>query len=198
MPRIAVKGEVSMSKFNHNILCNVVLSLLVIVLLVLQFLPGFWTYNVYDEDGEFVEHQNPSIHGLVWWPREYEDMIADEEKGFDMEPEWVPYIDEHGRKLRMKDFPLNDVILMPAISIAFGALTVVFTILKIKKFWGSLFGFVVGLAGVIAYMTIPIFRMNPIWIWHLSASVGLAVVGGISLGVSLTQFFIQARKSGLI
>lgn len=186
-----------MKKLNHNIPCNILLAVLIIVLLVLQFLPSYWTYSYKMADSDDIIDLNPSLQGLIWWPVENQEFIWAED-GLNMPTYKETYFNEHGLKLNKKMHPINDVIGMPVASIAFGALAVVFCIFKLKRFWTAIFAALVGVFGVIGYMTVDIFRMNDMWIYHLAVCVAISVISLFSLGITFTNFIIKAKKEGLI
>ncbi len=187
-----LKERMLMNKLNHNIPCNILLAVLIVVLLVFQFLPGFWTYTT--EEGEIL---NPSIQGLVWWPNDNEELIYSED-GFDMEPYRVSFTDERGRNLKRLEYPHNEIVYMPVAVLAFGALAVIFCVLKLKSYWTAIFSLLVGIFGVLGYMGEEVYRMNSMWVVHLMLCVAILVVSAISLVVSITNTVIKLKRDGLL
>lgn len=76
------------------------------------------------------------------------------------------------------DFKINDIILMPALTLILAAAMVFFGALKNKP-WACLLAFIAGLLATVTYLTQPIFQAGIGWQTHLYISIAVLVVAAI-------------------
>ena len=166
-----------MLKKNYKSICNIVCSVLVLVLLVLQFLPGYWTAqkDKPEKDGSY-KTDVASLQGYMWVPSEY-TVLED-------------YFDD----LYGDDLVMNEAVMMPIITLVAGALLIVFSIFMSHKAWLALLPAIVGSFGVFGYLAFPIYQLNSLWIVHFILAVLILLVSVISLVTSIVLWIKAFRK----
>ena len=95
-----------------------------------------------------------------------------------------------------EDFKVNDIILMPALTLVLTVAMVFFGVLKFKP-WASLLALIAGLLTTITYLTEPIFQTGANWQIHLYLSIALLVVSLIPTvigGISLLRKALAKKK----
>lgn len=141
---------------------NIVLAVLMLALLVLQFLP-YWT----------VGDKQVSIQEYIWWPLDNKDLT----KEF--------------TALYGKSFDLSVVNGMPLIVFFFTVIGVVFTVLKNKESWISIFATVCGVGAIYGYLAKPAFQLNPIWPAHLALGIVITLVSIFPLYVFIRELIFK-------
>lgn len=166
-----------MLKNNYKVICNIVCAVLVLALLVLQFLPGYWTCQKTkpEEDGTY-KTEAPSLQLYMWAPSEFSTL----EKNFDK---------QFGDELIM-----NDVVMMPVIALVFGVLCILFSVIRSQKSWVAIFPAFVGGFGVYGYLCYPIFQMNNMWVIHLMLCVLIFAVAITAIIASVIGRILAFRK----
>jgi len=169
-----------MLKKNYKTICSIACAALVLILLVLQFLPGYWTHQKDKPNKEGVyETDSASLQEFMWVPSEH------------------TILGDYFEDLFSKDFMLNDPVMMPVITLVAGVLCIVFTIFNREASWTALFPALVGGAGIYGYLCHPIFQMNGMWIVHLVVSVlifGVAVASLVTSVILRIQAFRKELK----
>lgn len=95
-----------------------------------------------------------------------------------------------------EDFKINDIILMPALTVVLTVAMVFFGVLKSKP-WASVLALIAGLLTTITYLTEPIFQAGINWQYHLYISIALLVVSLIPTvigGISLLRKALAKKK----
>lgn len=166
-----------MLKKNYKIICNVVCAVLMVALLVLQFLPGYWSQksDTPDKNGNYIT-DTTSLQGYIWMPEKYE------------------VLDEYFKDLYGKKFELNQIILMPVVSLVFGTIGAVLALAKRRNKTTSKLGVLVGVIGVYGYLSHPIFQLNAMWIAHLVICILIALVGLTSVVISVMEKSAAKKK----
>ena len=177
MEKQKTKEEHNMNKINYKSICNFVCCALLLVLLVLQFLPGFWTCqkSTADVNGEYPT-ESASLQEYIWTPAEF------------------LYFENYFEKQFGKDFELNQVILMPVVTLVCGALGIICGLLAHSKAWPGIFAVLAGGVGAYGYLTQPMFQMGPNWQLHMGVCIALAVISLVMLVIDGIQKFIAFRK----
>lgn len=160
-----------MLKNHYKTICNVVCAVLLIALIALQFVPGFWA-TAPNKKGEV---DSASLQGYIWLPEEHKDL----EKSF---------------KKDIDEFELNDIVGMPVGVLAFGILAVVFTALKPKGLWAALFAFLAAVLGVIGYLTMPVYQLGNNWVIHLIVAAVALAVSAVCLVIALIGKIVELKK----
>lgn len=166
-----------MVKINYKSICNFICCALLLVLLVLQFLPGFWTCqkSTADVNGNYPT-ESASLQEYIWTPAEF------------------LYFENYFEKQFGKDFELNQVILMPVITLTCGVLGVLTGLLAHRKSWPGIFAALAGVVGAYGYLSHPIFQMGPNWQIHLGVCIAIAVVSVVMLVIDGVQKFLAFKK----
>lgn len=166
-----------MSKINYKSICNFICCALLLVLLVLQFLPGFWTCqkSTPDVDGNFPT-ESASLQEYIWTPSEF------------------LYFENYFEKQLGKNFELNQVILMPVVTLVCGVLGILTGLIRHSKAWPGVFSVLAGLVGIYGYLTQPMFQMGPNWQLHLGVCFGISAVSAVLLVVNAVQKFGALKK----
>lgn len=138
---------------NRTRVCNLLCSVLMIILVALQFMP-FFTYG---EAGETA-----SIQSYVWFPTEYSAL----------EKEITFVVPGHS---------IASLVPMPLIVILCCAVGLVMSLFMGERPFVSVFPAACGLAGVWGYLTKPEFQLGANWQWHLILSIIIAAAGVLSL-----------------
>lgn len=149
-----------MLKRNYTSVCNITCAVLMLVLLILQFLPGYWTAQktLPEPDGTF-KTESPSLQLYMWAPTEFTAVDKSLDKQFE------------------KSLVMNDAVMMPVVTLIAGVLTIFFTIFKLEKKWVAILPAIGGGFGVCGYLLYPVFQMNSMWIIHLIVSALIFVIG---------------------
>jgi hypothetical protein len=126
-------------------ICNIICAALMLALIICQFMP-FWSTAA---NGDI------SIQEYTWLPHHNKDLDKEFKANFG------------------KDYGINDVVLMPIVTLVVGALGIIFTVLWSKKCLITVCPVLVGVLATMNYLTNPAFQMNGIWPVHLALSIGL-------------------------
>lgn len=166
-----------MLKKNYKPICNIVCSVLVLVLLVLQFLPGYWTAQKAkpEKDGSY-KTDVASLQGYMWVPSEY-TVLED-------------YFDD----LYGDDLVMNDAVMMPVITLVGGVLLIAFSIFMSNKAWVALLPAIVGVIGVYGYLAFPIYQLNSLWVVHFILAVLILLVSLTSIVTSIVLWIKAFRQ----
>lgn len=133
---------------------NVICAILMLVLLVMQFMP-FWTYG--------DPATSVSIQGYIWFPGNHTGL------------------DQALKESVSADYSINDVLLMPILTLVLGAAGIVLCLLKSANPFVSLLPAACGLAGTWGYLTGTAFHVGSGWVFHLILCIVLLALGLISL-----------------
>lgn len=164
-------------KKNYKSVCNYICAALMLVLLVLQFLPGYWTAQKAkpEKDGTY-KTDTASLQGYMWIPSEH--TVLDD------------YFDDlYGDALVM-----NDAVMMPIITLVCGVLHLVFCVFKGNKSWLAVLPAMAGASGVIGYLRFPIYRLNGLWIVHFVLAALILLVSAASLVTSVVLWIKAFRQ----
>lgn len=137
----------------HTVL-NLTCALVMLVLLVLQFMP-FWTY------GEPA--QSVSIQEYIWFPGNH--------TGLDKVMQATLY----------SDYKIDDILLMPILTLVLGAAGIVLCIFKADNPFVSLLPTACGAVSALGYLTHSAFQTGSNWTLHLLVCIILFVLGLVSL-----------------
>lgn len=139
---------------NLTPILNVICAVLMLVLLVLQFMP-FWTYG---------DPATPvSIQGYIWFPGDHTGL------------------DKALKESVSTDYSINDVLLMPILTLVLGAVGIVLCLIQSDNPFVSLLPAACGLAGTWGYLTGAAFHVGSGWEFHLILCIALLALGLISL-----------------
>ena len=166
-------------KKNYKPVFNLICAALMLVLLVFQFLPGYWTAQKTrpEKDGTY-KTDVASLQGYMWMPSEY-TVLGD-------------YFDDlYGDELVM-----NDAVMMPIVTLVCGVLHLVLCAFMRHKSWLAILPTMTGAAGVIGYLCFPIYQLNSLWILHFVLATAILLVGATSL-VTSVALWIKAFKQEL-
>lgn len=164
-------------KKNYKPVCNIICAVLMLVLLVFQFLPGYWTAQKArpEKDGTY-KTDTASLQGYMWMPSEH--TVLDD------------YFDDlYGDALVM-----NDAVMMPIITLTCGVLHLVFCLFMRHKSWLAILPALAGAYGVMGYLGFPIYQLNGLWIVHLLLAVLILAVSVTSLVTSITLWIKAFRQ----
>ena len=179
-------------------LCNIVCAVLMIALLLMQLLP-FWTFPACTCTGKCEKLNTDTSCAMckVYYKAcvniPAEELSAgtnrlDYSKEWDLsiqEYTWMPTFDSSAGATDYfadifdtddYEYMVKDIVIMPILVLfgtVFGAY-ICFT--KSSKSLSSVFCLVVGLAGTIGYLTMPIFQMGALWQIHLALSAVILLV----------------------
>ena len=185
-------------------LCNIVCAVLMIALLVMQLLP-FWTFPACNCTGKCekldanADCPMCSVYYKACVNIPAEELSAgtnrlDYSKEWDLsiqEYTWMPTFDSSagateyfGSIFDTKEtettpeyeFMVKDIVLMPILVLFGTVFGAYFCFTKSGKSLCSIFCLVVGLAGTIGYLTMPIFQMGALWQIHLALSAVILLV----------------------
>ena len=138
-------------------ICNIVSLLLLVAILVCQFLP-FWT----------VGDKQVSIQEYTWITWEQDDLTDSFEDTFG------------------KDYMVKDLVLTPFAIVAGVILAAIFCLKNLKKSGAAFIPFIVGVIGIVGYLTVPILMMGQLWQLHLALCIAMTVISMIPLINCLT------------
>lgn len=136
-----------------NVICAV-LMLVLLVLLVLQFMP----FGTYGDPATPV-----SIQGYIWFPGDHTGL------------------DKALKESVSADYSINDVLLMPILTLVLGAVGIVLCLIQSDNPFVSLLPAACGLAGTWGYLTGAAFHVGSGWVFHLILCIALLALGLISL-----------------
>ncbi len=139
---------------NLTRICNIICAVLAFALIVCQFLP-FWTTTT---TGDSI-----SIQEYTWLPHHNKDL------------------DKDFKTIIGKDYGINDVVLMPIIALAVGAMCIVFSILWPKKCVTMFCPLLVGIMATYHYLLNPAYQLGAGWQIHLVLGVGILLASIIPL-----------------
>lgn len=139
---------------NRTPILNVICAVLMLVLLVLQFMP-FWTYS--------DPATSVSIQGYIWFPGDHTGL------------------DKALKESVSADYSINDVLLMPILTLVLGAVGIVLCLIQSDNPFVSLLPAACGLAGTWGYLTGAAFHVGSGWEFHLILCIALLALGLISL-----------------
>ena len=166
-----------MLKRKYASICNIACAVLMVVLLVLQFIPGYWTAEktLPEPDGTF-KTESPSLQVYMWAPTEFTavDKMLDKEFG--------------------KTLVMNDAVMMPIVTLTTGVLTVLFAIIKQDKKWVAILPAIGGGFGIFGYLLYPVYQMNSMWIVHLIVSALIFIVGFGAVVSSIVGRILAFKK----
>lgn len=137
------------STFSTSVL-NVVCAVLMLILLVLQFLP-FWSYG--------DPSVSVSIQEYIWFPGDHTGL------------------DKELTALVSADYSINDVLLMPILTLVLGAVGIVMCLFKSSNSRISLLPTACGLVGAFGYLTGAAFQVGSGWALHLVVCLLLVCAG---------------------
>lgn len=149
------------SSVNTSVL-SILCAALMLILLVLQFMP-FWQYG---DPATTV-----SIQGYIWFPGDHTGL------------------DKALQESVSADYSINDVLLMPILTLVLGAAGIVMCLIKSSNPFMSLLPVACGLVGVWGYLSSPAFHLGANWVLHLIICILILCVGLVS--------FFTGRKSKL-
>lgn len=94
---------------------------------------------------------------------------------------WLPTFDScvgvtEYFETQYEDYKINDIILMPALTLILAVACAVFGLFKSGKPWGYLLALVGGLLATVTYLTKPIFQAGANWQLHLGISIAITVI----------------------
>lgn len=164
-------------KKNYKSVCNYICAGLMLVLLVLQFLPGYWTAQKAkpEKDGTY-KTDSASLQGYMWVPSEHTVL----EDYFD---------DLYGDGLVM-----NDAVMMPVVTLACGVLQLVLCAFMSHKSTLTILPAIAGVFGVTGYLGYPIYRLNGLWVVHFVLAVLILIVSAASLVTSVALWIKAFRQ----
>ena len=136
-----------------NVICAV-LMLVLLVLLVLQFMP----FGTYGDPATPVSSQ-----GYIWFPGDHTGL------------------DKALKESVSADYSINDVLLMPILTLVLGAVGIVLCLIQSDNPFVSLLPAACGLAGTWGYLTGAAFHVGSGWVFHLILCIALLALGLISL-----------------
>lgn len=143
---------------NYVRACNIMSAVLLLGLAVYQFLP-FW----------ITEEASASIQGLIWFPEDNKE------------------ISTYLTKFVNRDFFLNDLVMMPMITIACAVLGLYFCLVKSESAGSAIIPGVCGVIGVISYLTRPEFQVGNLWEFHLAFCAEMIVVAIVTVLISIER-----------
>lgn len=129
---------------------NILCAILMLVLLVLQFLP-FWSYG--------DPTVSVSIQEYIWFPSDHTGL------------------DKELTSLVSADYSINDVLLMPILTLVLGAVGIVMCIFKSSNSYMSLIPTGCGLVGAFGYLTGAAFQVGSGWMLHCVVCLLLVCAG---------------------
>lgn len=127
-------------------ICYIICALLMVALAAYQFMP-FWT----------VGEDSTSLQGYTWFP--------DNHKA----------ISKFFRSEINPDYKVNDVILLPIVSLVVGALGAILCLIYPKKLWIIVFPILDSVMGIVSYLTNPYIQMGEGWQIGLALSIAIGV-----------------------
>ena len=133
------------------------LAIVILALLVMQFLP-FWT----------TEKETVSINDYLWMPNEHKSVT----KLFKAE-------------LDDKKFDPIKIVLWPVLTLVLGVAGIILCLIKKDTLLPYLMTILCGLAGMLTYLTNPVYQWGANWIVHLIVAIVVLVAGVAGLVLKL-------------
>ena len=133
------------------------LAVVILALLVMQFLP-FWT----------TEKETVSINDYLWLPNEHKSVT----KLFKAE-------------LDDKKFDPIKIVLWPVLTLVLGVAGIILCFIKKDTLLPYLMTILCGLAGMLTYLTNPVYQWGANWIVHLIVAIVVLVAGVAGLVLKL-------------
>ena len=133
------------------------LAVVILALLVMQFLP-FWT----------TEKETVSINDYLWMPNEHKSVT----KLFKAE-------------LDDKKFDPIKIVLWPVLTLVLGVAGIILCFIKKDTLLPYLMTILCGLAGMLTYLTNPVYQWGANWIVHLIVAIVVLVAGVAGLVLKL-------------
>lgn len=133
------------------------LAIVILALLVMQFLP-FWT----------TEKETVSINDYLWMPNEHKSVT----KLFKAE-------------LDDKKFDPIKIVLWPVLTLVLGVAGIILCFIKKDTLLPYLMTILCGLAGMLTYLTNPVYQWGANWIVHLIVAIVVLVAGVAGLVLKL-------------
>ena len=133
------------------------LAIVILALLVMQFLP-FWT----------TEKETVSINDYLWMPNEHKSVT----KLFKAE-------------LDDKKFDPIKIVLWPVLTLVLGVAGIILCFIKKDTLLPHLMTILCGLAGMLTYLTNPVYQWGANWIVHLIVAIVVLVAGVAGLVLKL-------------
>ena len=133
------------------------LAIVILALLVMQFLP-FWT----------TEKETVSINDYLWLPNEHKSVT----KLFKAE-------------LDDKKFDPIKIVLWPVLTLVLGVAGIILCFIKKDTLLPYLMTILCGLAGMLTYLTNPVYQWGANWIVHLIVAIVVLVAGVAGLVLKL-------------
>jgi len=140
---------------------NCVCAMLMIALIVLQFVP-FWTYGEQDD-------QTASVASYVWFPDRYKEL------------------DKHFQTAVGDTYTINQIVLMPVLTLFLGAVGSVLCIVWRKSAMTGLLPACCGAVGMWGYLSKAVFRLGAGWQLHLAVCIALVLAGACVLISGLAE-----------
>ena len=164
-------------KKNYKPICNIICAVLMLILLVLQFLPGYWTAQKSrpEKDGTY-KTDTASLQGYMWTPSEH------------------TVLDDYFDDLYGDDLVMNDAVMMPIVTLTCGVLLCVFCVFMRDKSWLVILPALAGIYGVLGYLSFPIYRLNGLWVVHFVLAVLILLVSVTSLVTSVALWIKAFRQ----
>ena len=164
-------------KKNYKPVCNYICAALMLILLVLQFLPGYWTAQKAkpEKDGSY-KTDTASLQGYMWVPSEH------------------TLLDDYFDDLYGDDLVMNDAVMMPIVTLVCGVLHLVFCVFMSDKGTLALLPAIAGAYGVIGYLCFPIYQLNGLWIVHFVLAALILLVSVTSLVTSVALWIKAFRQ----
>ena len=143
-----------MKKFSENrtMICNLICTVLMVILLVLQFMP-FWSYG----------DQSNSIQGYIWFPTE-----CDELEDY--------FVENVG-----SDYSVNDVVVMPITTLFATVGTVVLFVFFKERIFTAIVPAICGVVGIYGYLSKPIYQLGAGWGFHVVLCVAITVAAVLAM-----------------
>ena len=133
------------------------LAIVILALLVMQFLP-FWT----------TEKETVSINDYLWMPNEHKSVT----KLFKAE-------------LDDKKFDPIKIVLWPVLTLVLGVAGIILCFIEKDTLLPYLMTILCGLAGMLTYLTNPVYQWGANWIVHLIVAIVVLVAGVAGLVLKL-------------
>ena len=133
------------------------LAIVILALLVMQFLP-FWS----------TEKETVSINDYLWMPNEHKSVT----KLFKAE-------------LDDKKFDPIKIVLWPVLTLVLGVAGIILCFIKKDTLLPYLMTILCGLAGMLTYLTNPVYQWGANWIVHLIVAIVVLVAGVAGLVLKL-------------
>ena len=164
-------------KKNYTPVCNIICAVLTLVLLVFQFLPGYWTAQKAkpEKDGTY-KTDTASLQGYMWVPSEH------------------TVLDDYFDDLYGDELVMNDAVMMPIITLVCGVLHLVFCVFMRHKSALAILPAMAGASGAIGYLQFPIYQLNALWIVHFVLAVLILLVSVASLVTSIALWVKAFRQ----